>query len=107
MEREADYIGLQLMARACYDPTEMPKVFLIDDNFLHFYLLDFFLLNFYVLLNCFICVFFQIVFYIVNNYSVFLFLCMYLYLIYFGSVRFIPMSFLLYSFSFIFCFLLV
>lgn len=26
MEREADYIGMQLMAKACFDPHEMPKV---------------------------------------------------------------------------------
>lgn len=26
MEREADFIGLQLMAKACFDPHEMPKV---------------------------------------------------------------------------------
>lgn len=27
MEREADFIGLQLMAKACFDPHEMPKTF--------------------------------------------------------------------------------
>ena len=26
MEREADFIGLQLMSKACYDPREMPAV---------------------------------------------------------------------------------
>lgn len=26
MEREADYIGLQLMSKACFDPHEMPEV---------------------------------------------------------------------------------
>ena len=26
MEREADYIGLQLMSKACFDPHEMPAV---------------------------------------------------------------------------------
>lgn len=26
MEREADYIGMQLTAKACFDPQEMPEV---------------------------------------------------------------------------------
>lgn len=32
MESEADYIGMQLMAKACFDPHEMPRVSTDDAN---------------------------------------------------------------------------